>query len=323
MKRSREFFLWAFFLAICFWAGYLKGLLPLSFKHSLFVKGSVRIYNAAPFDFPRPFIAVLEEDLGQKVDVIKIRSWDELQAKMVTKVGAHLLFAPSHWGTDLARENVIVGLSYIQPKLEKLISPDFLSFQKQSLMTVPLYWTVTKFVTGENTFAGLELSQAVQDKNLSEIHLYPDADLMATHMNKWNIQLKDVEAFTFRSPPSEIQKNALWEIPHLVHLPGARELATVQSRSLITYSLMIPKNSANRRVSYRVIETLLETSMQIPLLAAWPLSTTLRDENNVLALDKEKRASHIRDLKLNELIILENRNPHEFQELQSKYNFIF
>ncbi|MBC7370543.1 MAG: hypothetical protein H7326_03200 [Bdellovibrionaceae bacterium] len=190
-------------------------------------------------------------------------------------------------------------------------------------MEVPLYWTVTKFVTGENTFSGTELAQAVADKNLSEVHLYPDADLMATHMKKWNIQLKDVEAFAFRSPPTEIHKNALWEIPHLVAIPGARDLATAQSRSLITYSLMIPKNSANRRVSYRVIETLLETAMQKPLLAAWPLATTLIDDNNELALDKEKRATELRDLKLNELIILESRNPHDFQELQSKYNFIF
>jgi hypothetical protein len=323
MKRSREFFLWAFFLALCFWAGYLKGFLPLTFKHSLFVKGAVRIYNACPFDFPRPFVLELEEELGQRVEVVKIRNWDDLQAKMVTKVGAHLLFAPAHWASDLTREGVIVGLSYIQPKIEKYVAPDFISIQDKSSQVLPLYWTVTKFVTANGSFGNDDLATAQKDKNLAEVHLYPDADLIAVHMKTWRPAGKDIEGFNFRSPPAVIQKNAVWEVPLVTNIPDSRVLTTSESQALVVYGLMIPKNSPNRRVSYRVMEKLVEIELQQKILGSLPLGTTLRDDDTELNIEKDQRAGALRDLKLNELIILDRRHAKEFLDLQNIYNFIF
>jgi hypothetical protein len=322
MKRSREFFLWAFFLALCFWAGYLKGFLPLTFKQNLFVKGPVRIYNAAPFDFPRPFIAELEEALGQKVDVYKIRSWDELQAKMVTKTGAHLLFAPSHWATDLSREGVIVGLSYIQPKIEKYVSPDFISLQGKSALVLPLYWILTKFVTADVSFANQTLDQIVKDKALGEVHLFPDQDLAAIHVKRWKLALKDIEGVTLKNAPSAMDKNSLWEVSSFTQVPKSKVIESTGQQALLTYGMMIPKNSANRRVSYRALEKLMEPALQEKILGVLPLGTTLLDSPD-LQLDKNQRASQIRNLRLHELILLDKRNLQDVQDAKLKYNFIF
>ncbi|HEY8269739.1 MAG TPA: hypothetical protein VIG33_02545, partial [Pseudobdellovibrionaceae bacterium] len=174
MKRSREFFLWAFFLAVCFWAGYLRGYLPLSFKQGLFVKGPVKILNATPLDFPVDFIKALEEDFGQKVEVQRVKGWDEVQAKMVTKSGVHLLLAPTFWAQDLSRQSLILKLNSLQTKIEKRISPDFISLQDKNLSALPLYWTVTDFRVHKDSNLGETLERALENKALSEIHLYPD-----------------------------------------------------------------------------------------------------------------------------------------------------
>jgi len=323
MKRSREIILWAFFLAICFWAGYLKGFLPLTLKQGLFIKGPVRIYNAAPFDLPKNFIAALEEELSQKVEVQRIRNWDELQAKLVTKNGAHLLFAPAQWGEDLTRETLIVGQSYLQPKIEKYIDPDFIHPQGQSLQVLPLYWTVTDFRVSDSSFSGENLQQVLQDKNLSEVYLFPDEDLAVTHLKSWNLKIKDIDHYDLRKTPPEAGKNNLWEVPHSIKLSGTRLLATNNSQALMIYGMMIPKNSPNRRISYKVLEKLMDPSLQQIALSILPLGSTLKDPENELQIEKDQRSSELRNLNLHELILLKQRDLKGYQELQQRYNFSF
>lgn len=329
MKRSREVLLWAFFLAICFWAGYLKGFLPLTFKQGLFVKGPVRILNATPFDLPADFIKVLEEDFGQKVEIQRVKTWDELQAKMVIKNGPNLILAPAYWSQDLAKENLILRLNPLQSKIEKRLSPDFISLQGKNLNILPLYWTVTEFRTHKDSVLGETLEQALTNKNLSELHLYPNQDLMAVHLKAWSqnpqvgaLKIKDIGTYHFNKLPKEIAKNSVWEVPQFLKIKDSRPLEGVRSKALEIYGMMIPKNSMNRKVSYHILERLMDQDMEELALAKLPLGSTLQVPEGPLKIDKEQRSSELRDLKLHELIILEKRWPDLFQEYWQKYNFI-
>jgi hypothetical protein len=76
-------------------------------------------------------------------------------------------------------------------------------------------------------------------------------------------------------------------------------------------------------VSYRVMEKLVEIELQQKILGSLPLGTTLRDDDTELNIEKDQRAGALRDLKLNELIILDRRHAKEFLDLQNIYNFIF
>lgn len=329
MKHSREFVLWTFFLAVCFWAGYLKGILPLTFKQNLFIKGPVRILNAAPFDLPQSFIKILEEDFGQKIEVQRVKNWDELQAKLVTKNGAHLILAPSFWAQDTSRESLVLRLNPMQSHIEKRLSPDFISFQGKNLTILPLYWTVTDFRVHRSSTLGDSLDAVLQNKALSEVHLYPDADLMATHLKKWSdkasvggLKLKDVSSFYFNKIPGAISNTALWEVPQLVEIPNTKSVSTSSNKSLLIYGVMIPKNSPNRKTSYRLLERLMDEELEEIALAKLPLGSTLQVSSANFGIKKEQRASELRDLKLHELIILEKREPDLFQEFWQKYNFI-
>ncbi|MGZ3744651.1 MAG: hypothetical protein ACXWRE_10185 [Pseudobdellovibrionaceae bacterium] len=332
MKRSREFFLWAFFLTVCFWAGYLKGFLPLNIKQSLFIKGPIKILNASPLDFPPAFIKALEEDFGQKIEVQRIKDWDEVQAKMVTKNGAHLLFAPSFWAQDLSRESLILKLTPLQAKIERRLSPDFISLQDKSglsLNVLPLYWTVTEFLVHKESSLGESLEQALQSKLLSELHLYPDTDLMTTHLNSWaknpsigSLKLKNIESFRYNSLPSEISKTAIWEVPRLVKMQNTRSLSSPQSKALVIYGMMIPKNSLNRKTSYRLLERLLDPELEGLALAKFPLGSTLQLPEENTRIEKDQRSSELRDLKLHELVLLNERLPDLFRDYWQKYNFI-
>lgn len=330
MKRSREFFLWAFFLALCFWAGYLKGFLPLTFKQNLFVKGPVHILNAAPFDFPADFIKALEEDFGQKVEVQRVKSWDDLQAKMVVKNGPHLIFAPSFWAQDLDKENLLLRLNPLQSKIEKRISPDFISLQGKNLNILPLYWTVTEFRVSKDSPLGETLEQALNQKTLSALYLYPDTDLMAAHLKAWSqnpqigaVKLKDIDSYHFNSFPQEITKTAVWEVPHLLQIKNTRTLEAPQSKALLVYGMMIPKNSANRKASYHLVERLMDQDMEEIVLSKLPLGSALQVPEGPLKIAKEQRSSELRDLTLHDLIILEKRLPDLFQEYWQKYNFTY
>jgi len=329
MKRSREVLLWTFFLALCFWAGYLKGFLPLTFKQNLFIKGPVRILNATPFDLPTDLVHTLEEDFGQKVEIQRIKNWDELQAKMVIKSGAHLVLAPAYWSQDLAKESLILRLNPLQSKIEKRLSPDFISLQGKNLNVLPLYWTVTEFRTHKDSTLGDTLDQALISKNLTHLHLYPDPDLMAVHLKSWaqppqkiTLKIKDIGSYHFNNLPTEIAKNTLWEVPQFLKTKDSRTLESLKSKSLVIYGVMIPKNSTNKKTSYHVLERLMDQEMEEMALAKLPMGSTLQVPEGPLKIDKEQRSSELRDLKLHELTILEKRWPDLFQEFWQKYNFI-
>lgn len=329
MKRSKEVLLWAFFLALCFWAGYLKGFLPLTFKQNLFTKGPVRILNATPFDLPADFVKALEEDFGQKIEIQRIKTWDELQAKMVIKNGPNLILAPAYWAQDLSKEGLILRLNPLQTKIEKRLSPDFISLQGKNLNVLPLYWTVTEFRTHKDSTLGETLDQALVSKTLAGLHLYPDTDLMSVHLKAWAqtplvgpVKIKDIESYHFNSLPQEIAKNVIWEVPRFLKIKDSRPLETMKSKALVIYGVMIPKNSMNKKTSYHVMERLMDQDLEEMALAKLPLGSTLQVPEGPLKIDKEQRSSELRDLKLHELTILEKRWPDLFQEFWQKYNFI-
>lgn len=329
MKRSREFFLWTFFLAVCFWAGYLKGILPLSFQQSLLVKGPVRLLNAAPFNLPPEFIKTLESDLGQKVEVQRVHDWDALQAKLVTRSGPHLILAPSFWAADLERENLLLKLTPVAESMESRLSADFISLQGQNLFVLPLYWTVTHFRVHQDSPLGESLLAALTNKNLSEIHLYPDPDIMVSHLGAWakslpggGLRLKDIQSYKLTHLPAEIAKTALWEVPRLLELPHTRALNAPQGPALLIYGMMAPRNSPNRKLSYHLLEKMMDPGLQEVALARLPFGSTLSPTEGEFKIKKEQRATELRDLKLHELIILEKRKPALFQEYWQKYNFI-
>ncbi|WP_413291554.1 hypothetical protein [Bdellovibrio sp. HCB337] len=283
--------------------------------------------NATPFNFPQDFIKTLEDDLGQKIEIQRVKNWDELQAKMVTKTGAHLVLAPSFWARDMDRESLIMRLNPIQTKVEKRISPDFISLQGKNLNALPLYWAVTDFRVHKDSTLGDSLDQALQNKALTEIHLYPDQDLMVTHLKVWakspagSLKLKDVSTFQFNKIPTDISKTAIWEYPHLVKDPNTRSLTTGNSRAFMVYSMMIPRNSSNKKLSYRLIEKMMDPQIEEAILTKLPMGSTLQVTDS-FQIAKEKRSTELRDLKLHELIILEKRLPDLFQEYWQKYNFI-
>lgn len=329
MKRSREVLLWAFFLALCFWAGYLKGFLPLTFKQGLFSRGPVRILNAAPFDFPPEFTKALEEDFGQKIEIQRVKNWDELQAKLVTKNGPNLVLAPAYWSQDLAKESLLLRLNPLQNKIDKRVSPDFISLQGKNLNVLPLYWTVTDFRTRSDSTLGDTLNQALTHKGLTEFHLYPDPDLMAVHLKQWArnpqigaLKVKDIASYHFNGLPEEFAKDSVWEVPQILKTKNSKTLEAVKSKSLVIYGMMIPRNSINRKVSYRVLERLMDQDIEELTLTQLPLGSTLIAPDGPLKISKEQRSSELRDLKLHELIILEKREPALFQEYWQKYNFI-
>lgn len=331
MKRSREIFLWGFLLALCFWAGYLKGYLPLSVKQRLFVQGNFQILNAAPFDFPKPFITALESEIGQKVEVRRVRNWDELQAQLVTKNGPNLLFAPSQWIGDLSREELLMRLNPIQSLIENSLSPDFILLQGRSLFMLPLFWTMTDFRVPNESFKDQETVEAIlADKLLAEIHLFPDIDLMVGHLQAWSakgpaseLKLKDVEGFNFKNIPKSFRPNSLWEVPHSVEIPDSRSVTSARGRALMVYGMMIPRNSANKKMSYRSLERLMEPLLAELALKDLPLGSTLNDPDAALKISKKQRSSELREFKLHELIVLGQRNPEGYQELLPKYNFVF
>lgn len=331
MKRSREIFLWAFFLALCFWVGYLKGYLPLSMKQRLFVRSNFQILNAAPFDFPKSFISALESEIGQKIEVHRVRSWDELQAQLVTKNGPNLLFAPAHWTDDLSREDLVLRLNPIQGQIEKQVSPDFISPQGRNLFILPLFWTITDFRVPVGSFADKDsVESLLANPFLAEIHLYPDTDLMVHHLKTWasptaggGLKLKDIEGFNFKNLPKALAKNSLWEVPVGADIPNSRSLQTAHGHALMIYGMMIPKNSSNRKISYRSLERLMDPMLTEFALGQLPLGTTLNDAAGELKIKKNQRSAELRGFKLPELIVLDKRNPEGYQELLPKYNFIF
>jgi hypothetical protein len=329
MKRSKEFLFWAFFLALCFWAGYLKGFLPLTFKQNLFAKGPVRILNATPFDFPADFVKALEEDFGQKIEIQRIKTWDELQAKMVIKNGPNLILAPAYWSQDLAKENLLLRLNPLQTKIEKRLSPDFISLKGQNLNVLPLYWTVTEFRTHKDSTLGETLDQALTSKNLMSLHLFPDSDLMAVHLRSWEqnpqvgpLKIKDIGSYHFNKLPQEIEKNTIWEMPQILKTKDSRRLEALKSNALVIYGFMIPRNSMNRKISYHLLERLMDQDLEEMALAKLPLGSTLQVPAGPLTITKEQRSSELRDLNLHDLIILEKRWPDLFQNFWQKYNFI-
>lgn len=301
----------------------------MTFKQSLFIKGPVRILNATPFDFPPEFLKALEEDFGQKIEVRRSRDWDDIQAKMVTKTGPHLILAPGFWAEDFSRENLILDLEPVQKKIEKRLSPDFISLQGGRRNMLPLYWTVTEFRVHKDSPLGETLEQALTSKNLEEIHLYPDKDLMSVHLKAWEtnpaigaLKLKDIDSYHYRSLPAELSKTSVWEVPQLAEIPNSRALQSAKSKALVIYGLMIPQNSQNPKASYRLMERLMDAEIESIALHTLPLGSALQDTGVSLTIKKAQRSSELRDLKLHEVLIQEKREPELFQKLWQKYNFV-
>lgn len=326
MKASKEVVLWAFFIAICFWAGYLKGYLPISLQPKIFNKDPVRILNAMPFALPPSFVNTLSEELGQRVVVHNVRNWEDLQVKMVVRAGDHVLLAPIHWAPDLERQGLIVGLSLLQAKIEKYISADFLSEHGKSPLAMPLYWTLTQFVVSDKNETN-SLDQALNGKEYSQLRLYPDADLILRHLQDWNHNisatlLKNLTPLDLQRLTGTIPKDEIWEVPRLLHIQGAKTLASNGSEALLSYGAMIPKNSVNRRISYHVLEKILDPLVQERLLQQWPFGSTLKPTEG-LKVQKDQNSAEVRDLNLRDLILLDHRNLEGLHDLYEKYNLTF
>ena len=319
MKKNS--ILWVLFFIICFGVGLFHGTRPKGLSSEIiFPPTSISVIVTDEVLLPQEIRRMMEEKLAVRFNVIVTRDWEALLVKLVESPSVDLIVTPSYWSHTLQKQNLLSNFEDLQLDILRQVSPDFLKSSHPETTFFPLYWMKSVL----SLPPGVTFKAFAKNKNLPLLYLLADEDLILAHLKYWKEQglLEDLLQKkilvhpleqVLASPKEEgVQETAL----HLLTEPPAEDSSYMSA--LLVWGASIPQNSMKKKTTLRVLNYLASAELQEKWIEESPFSsclTTLADKKIPL----NRKAEWIRDLKLNETIIIEDKDIEALKKLREDY----
>lgn len=301
-------FFWVFFFIICMLLGYFHGSNPDFSKSAIIAPKKVGIFSTHEKFFPKEVRELLEKKFNV-IFVYKVETnWDQLLATLISKESADIILAPSYWLNSLYKQNLLYNIPSTAPQLFQPVSSDFINKSTASKGNyIPLFWLKTGFQTPPNQ----DFKTFLNNQTQSDLFLLNEEDLLAAHITQWKsanllplvkskkILLEDVATL------SNFESSGLREIA--ISENSATEDPLLQS-ALLIYGAAINQDTPNKELLIEILKEYSKNEYQLQILKETRFNTCLENLENSTELAEQKKASFIRKLRLNNTIILDQKN---------------
>ena len=166
----------------------------------------------------------------------------------------------------------------------------------------------------------------VENKKENILFLLADEDLLLKHLQTWKAQgildsvsQKKILTLQLDQLLQEDTRLGAVEGPLLQELPGSASRPGLSA--LLIWGAAIPESSMKKNSALEVLELLTSVETQSSSLLKTPFNTALA----TITADEiplQRRADAVRNLKLNDTIILESKNKDAKTQLRNDFNLI-
>lgn len=306
--------------------GFLHGILPQGLSRDyLRTPDKIQVLTTDEILFPEPLRERLEKELHVRFSVTVTRDWDSILAHVVASPGADLLFLPSFWAKTLGSQHLLEDISGSGERLKARVASDFAgsASPKGDFFFLPFYWMKTTIIgPAQETF-----DDFLKNKKENILFLLADEDLLLRHFQIWKEQnlldslgQKKILTLQLDQLLQEDTRLGAVEGP-LLQEPPPGTATRAQLSALLIWGAAIPASSTQKTLSLRVLERLSHLDYQEGHLLSTPFNSTLA----ALVTDKippARRAEAVRNLKLNETILLENKIKDAKTQLKNQFNLL-
>lgn len=302
--------------------GFLHGVLPQGLSKIYLVRPEkIQVLTTDEIFFPAELREKLEEELHIKFSVTITRDWDAILAHTVASPAVDLIFLPSFWAKTLAHQNLLADIAGPRKELLQRVASDFTGRSEEGFFFLPFYWMKTGIkAPGDEKFIDF-----LKNKKEPVLFLLADEDLLLKHFQLWKEQgVWDLVA------QKKILTLQLDQFSHDLPLEGAMEASLNQESkdnslsqlsSLLIWGAVIPANSAKKNLVLEILDTFTTPEYQEGNILKTPFNSAFSTvTSNEIPL--QRRAGFVRDLKLTDTLILENKEQDAKIKLKDEFNFI-
>lgn len=264
-----EYLLWLTFLVITFFIGFFHGSSPekqINFYYQDTKKVDILVHQD---DILRPsFLKYLEKETHTQINVVVRKSYKDFRTEIIVNKNLFLILSPEAFIEPLFNDNRIKNIEPLSGLISKHIHSDFQpsKFEGQ-IYSLPVSWFVNVFSKKSSALAG---------KNTKAVYL----DYM------FLLNQKTRNHFFQFTKNFELEKNWTQEIGKSDIFETTLQLATLKNKPydidtsssfLITYSLSIPNNTPDRKLSMDILRLILLSKELRSLLTENNLGQTFLD----------------------------------------------
>lgn len=261
-----EYLLWLIFLTITFFIGFFHGSSPekqINFYYQDTKKIDILVHQS---DILRPsFIKYLEKETHTQVNIVVRKSYRDFRTELIVNKNLFLILSPEAFIEPLYNDNRIKKIEPLAELISQYVHTDFqpTKFENQ-IYSLPISWFVNVF--SKNNSVAIT-------KNTRITYL--------DYMFLLN-QKKRNHFFKF-SKNFDLERNWMQEFGKSEIFETTLQLATLKNKSyeidpsnsfLITYSLAIPNNTPDRKLSIDFLKLILLSKELQSLLAENNLGQT-------------------------------------------------
>ncbi|WP_413574480.1 hypothetical protein ACLVWU_09655 [Bdellovibrio sp. HCB290] len=303
--------------------GFLHGYLPQGISRDYILRPTkVRILITDESLFPKSIQQELENNLRIKFEVTVTRDWNSIQAKVIATPAQDILLLPYYWANTLNQQNLLA--STLENTLTAKIAADFLPpvSSTRTIYFYPLYWMKTGFKTVNN----VSFEEFLKDKKATTLFLLNDEDLLLKHFTIWQdkgwlslLQQKKILTLPLDQLITSEKREGASEMPLNESTPDL----TIQDdlSALLVWGAAIPEASDKKDLAMEILLAMTANSLQEQNLLKTPFNSTLQELTNP-ALPPQRRATHIRELKLKGTILIDSKNLEAPKKLRDDFNLL-
>lgn len=250
----KEGILWCLFFILTFIVGYYHGSSPetqLSYHYSETKNIDFLVFNEQlP---PTSFIHYIEKETHSKIKLIKKNNYEDLRTELIINKNILLALVPENFTQPLFKDNRIKNIEPLRTEIENQIHFDLLPKNNEGkIYSLPVYWFINVF----------SITKDKPDKLSLINHIF--LDKIKKQNPKWNISNKvKIEYHPLHELPlgsdlteTTIQQAENKKIPYQLDKDWSH---------LILYSLIIPNNTPDKDLSFKILKIIL-TEMKVKLL---------------------------------------------------------
>lgn len=299
---------WFIFFSFSMLLGYLHGSNPDISKSAIIAPKRIGVFSTHEQFFPKDVRIELERKFNV-IFVFKVETdWDNLIADVISKETADIIFAPSYWLNSLTKQNLLFDIHGSAPQLLNQVASDFINKNPESNgQFIPYFWMKTGFHKPSDA----NFKTLLGNKENTDLFLLNEEDLLAAHITNWQsenlipqvktkqILLEDTAAISslensgFRE--TKISQNQINEDPML-------------KSALLIYGLAINESAPNKKLLLDLIKEYSKPENQLKIMAQTRFNTCLNNLEEDTGLELTKKASYIRQLRLSNTLILDQKN---------------
>lgn len=309
---------------ICMGVGFLHGILPQGLSRDyLSSPTKLQVLTTDEILFPPHLRERLEKELHVKFSVTVTRDWDSILAHVIASPGVDLIFLPSFWAKTFGNQHLLSDISGASERLRNRVASDFAGPATKGFFFFPLYWMKTSIVGPQNE----PFDDFLANKKENILFLLADEDLLLRHFEIWKSQgildtvsQKRILTLQLDQLLQEDTRLGAVEGPLLQEPPANSKVRSLLS-ALLVWGASVPASSTQKDVALRVLDRLSDLDYQEANLLNTPFNSTLVTMK-ADRIPPQRRAEAVRNLKLNDTILLENKNKDAKIELRNQFNLL-